>query len=118
MADTGFSSTFGRAKPSSDAPRTGETHRSLQEPVLSSAEEELGLDTSMHDSGTTYTAEEGSAPIYSTAGSRPAWWMRMEDNLGRYVSEQPGRAALMALGAGALAAVLLGRGMRGRRRKD
>ena len=95
----------------------GPSHRRLQEPVMSSAQDELGLDTPEHDSGSTYTAGEGAAPLYASA-SRPAWWMRMEGSMSRYVNEQPGRAALMALGAGALAALLLGRGMRGRRRKD
>jgi hypothetical protein len=42
----------------------------------------------------------------------------MQEQVSRYVSEQPGKAALVALGAGALAALVLGRGLRGRRHRD
>ena len=116
MADTGFSSSSSQPQGSSGLP--GGSQRRLHEPVMSSAEDEMSLDMPSLDSGNTDTAGEEAAPIYGSSSSRPAWWMRMEDNVSRYVSEQPGRAALMALGAGALAAALLGRGMRGRGRKD
>lgn len=95
-----------------------EGRRSLNDPVLTSAEEELDVDTPTHDTGTSYTGTDDSSMGYQSAASKPEWWMRMEDQVGRYVSEKPGKAALMALGAGALAALLLGQRMRGRRRRD
>lgn len=87
--------------------------RSLQEPVLSPAEAEL--DTSEHDTGTSYTGSPAQA-----AGSPGLadWWSRTGSQVSRYVGEQPGKAALVAMGAGALLALLLGQRMRGRRRRD
>lgn len=109
---------------------TGETYRggstgtqgvrSLQEPVLTSVQEELEVDTPEHDTGTSYTGTDGADATLGgrSAGTGAPWWASVEDRLGRYVSEQPGKAALMALGAGALAALVLGQRMRGRRRRD
>ncbi len=99
--------------PNESSPPRPPARRSLQEPVLSSAEVEL--DTASHDTGASYIGMEEGAPP-SAAPSR--WWADTQAQLGRYVSEQPGKAALMALGAGALAALLLGQRMRGRRRRD
>ena len=74
-----------------------------------------------HDRDSTDTAADagpGAESFADAFAGRPAWWSRLEDRLHLYVNEQPGRAALMALGAGALAALWLGRGPRGRSRKD
>ena len=87
--------------------------RSLNEPVLSSAQEELDMNT-VSQSTSYNTASDTS--VESHSGQAP-WWRRSQEQLTRYASEQPGRAALMALGAGALAALLLGRGSSSRRRK-
>ena len=76
--------------------------RPLAAPVLASADEELDVDTAAHDTGSSYT---GTAAVNESAGS----------GLMRYVQAQPGRAALMALGAGALLAMLWGRRLRRRR---
>lgn len=86
--------------------------RSLNDPVLSSAEDELDLD-GMPQAGPTWTAAGEPA-----GGTAAPWWAQAQDRVERFVSERPGRAALMALGAGALAALVLGQGLRGRRRKD
>lgn len=99
-----------------DASPAAPARRSLQEPVLSPAEDELAMDTSEHDTGTSYTGAQASA---EGAGSGLAdWWSRTEAQVGRYVGAQPGKAALIAMGAGALAALWLGQRMRGRRRRD
>lgn len=91
--------------------------RSLQEPVLRSVEEEeLDMDTPMHDTGASYTGSEGASMASGTA--HPGQWADLQARLARYVGQQPGKAALMALGAGALAALVLGQRMRGRRRRD
>lgn len=87
--------------------------RALNEPVLSSAEDELDVNTN-----TTSQASQAQGSTYTTGDTSPAWWMRLEGQVSRYVNEQPGRAALMAVGAGALAAMLLGRRLSGRRRRD
>lgn len=87
-------------------------HRSLNDPVLTSAEEELDVARSDPDASTWASSEVPGG------GTAAPWWPQMQDRLGRYVSERPGRAALLALGAGALAAVVLGQGFRGRRRRD
>ncbi len=90
-------------------------HRTLNEPVLHSAEDEL--DIQMHDTGASYTGTEGSRLGYRMASQSP-WWTQIQSQASRYVSEQPAKAALMALGAGALAAVLLGRRFGGRRHRN
>lgn len=90
-------------------------HRVLNEPVLRSAEDEL--DIQMHDTGASYTGGEGSRLAYRGANAS-AWWTQIQSQASRYVSEQPGKAALMALGAGALAALLLGRRFGGRRQRN
>lgn len=102
--------------PYRDASSAAPARRSLQESVLSPAEAELDMDMPGHDTGTTYTGLEGSASRASSGLTD--WWSRTEAQLGRYVGEQPGKAALIAVGAGALAALLLGQRMRGRRRRD
>jgi hypothetical protein len=99
-----------------DSPGAAPARRSLQEPVLSPAEAELDMDTPEHDTGTTYTGPEGSAE--GSGSGLATWWSRTEAQVGRYVGEQPGKAALMALGAGALVALLLGQRLRGRRRRN
>lgn len=100
----------------SDAHPAAAVRRSLQEPVLSPAEAELAMDTPEHDTGSTYTAAQGWAD--GTGSGLSAWWSRTEAQVQRYVGEQPGKAALIAMGAGALAALLLGQRMRSRRRRD
>lgn len=107
--------------PTADAYATaGARPRSLNQPVLSSAEEELDMDTPTHDTGSSYTGTAGAGGQVEGSGAnvRPAWWLRVEDQLARYVNEQPAKAALMALGAGAVAALLLGRGRRGKRGRN
>jgi len=85
--------------------------RSLQEPVLSSAQEELDMNPEPQSANFTSASDSSVAGL----SGQPAWWRRSQEQLTRYASEQPGRAALMALGAGALAALLLGRGSRSRK---
>ncbi len=97
------------------APATSTRHRALSEPVLRSAEDEL--DIQMHDTGASYTGVEGSRLGYRGA-SQPPWWTQIQSQAGRYASEQPAKAALLALGAGALAALLLGRRFGGRRHRN
>lgn len=96
------------------ASRAWRSPRSLHEPVLSSAQEELGVNPEP-PSGSDTSASDASVEGDSR---QPVWWGRSQAQLTRYVSEQPGRAALLALGAGALAALLLGRGLSRRRRRD
>jgi hypothetical protein len=75
----------------------------LAEPVLSSADEELDMDTPAHDTGSSYTGAAQEARARDSA----------QASVMRFVQARPGRAALMALGAGAALALLLG----GRRRR-
>ena len=86
--------------------------RALDQPVLSSAEEELALDTAENDTGASYIGTSDT-PTDSAAGSLQS----SREALSRYVQAQPLKAALVAMGAGALAALLLGRGSRSRRRR-
>ena len=96
------------------ASRAWRSTRSLHDPVLSSAQEELDANPEPHSASCT------SASDSSVAGrsGQAAWWSRSQEQITRYATEQPGRAALMALGAGAVATLLLGRGLSSRRRKD
>jgi len=96
------------------ASRAWRSTRSLHDPVLSSAQEELDANPEPHSASCT------SASDASVAGrsGQAAWWSRSQEQITRYATEQPGRAALMALGAGAVATLLLGRGLSSRRRKD
>jgi hypothetical protein len=95
------------------ASRAWRSPRHLNEPVLSSAQEEL------HANPEPQSASYSSATGSGVAGrsGQAAWWRRPQEQLTHYAREQPGRAALLALGAGALAALLLGRGSSSRRRK-
>lgn len=84
-------------------------HRSLQEPVLASAEDEL--------EPAAQSTPAGSQAPESAQGAGPAQAqaIRLADGLRRWVSDRPGQAALAALGAGALLALLAGRRRQNRR---
>lgn len=99
----------------SEPPPGWSGRRALEEPVLNTAEQELdmNMDTALHDTGASYTGVEPAQP--SQPGRAWAEWARAVE---RQVSERPVRAALVALGAGALAAWLLGRSLRSRRRRN
>lgn len=94
--------------------RAWRSARSLHEPVLSSAQEELDANPEPQSASFTRAADSS---VEGRSG-HSAWWSRPQEQLTRYATEQPGRAALMALGAGAVAMLLLGRGLSTRRRKD
>lgn len=85
----------------------GVRQRSLSEPVLTSVEEEWVADDLSHGADTL-----APQPPWSDAGT----WTR--EPISRFVRERPLRAALLALGVGALAAALLGRSGGRRARKE
>jgi hypothetical protein len=85
----------------------GVGQRSLSEPVLTSVEEEWVADDGSHG-----TAAVAPQPTWPNAGT----WL--QEPISRFVSERPLRAALLALGVGALAAALLGRNGGRRPRKE
>ncbi len=108
-------------KPGPD--RSWLSHRTLNEPVLSSAQEELDVKPNPYSdkhSGATFSEQthQSAQKVQSDQGDQLVWWSRPQEQFMRYVSEQPGRAALMAVGAGAVAALLLGLGLSSRRRKE
>lgn len=76
--------------------------RPLSEPVLESVEEELGARGAQ---------QEEHAPLSGNGIDRRGWlaWNQMREQLSQQVSQQPARTALLAVGAGALAALLLSR---------
>ncbi len=76
--------------------------RPLSEPVLESVEGELGAQSSQ---------QQEHAHLSGNGIDRRGWqaWKQMREQLSQQVSQQPGRAALLAVGAGALAALLLSR---------
>lgn len=109
------------------------THRSLNEDVLQSAEDAVaseGADDYAGLSRGDYVARTGGvqSPYTGTIESAgnsgmsslglaeqgPGFFTRMENQLARYVAQQPAKAAMMAAGAGVLLAILVGK--RGKRR--
>jgi hypothetical protein len=94
-----------------------QAQRPLSEPVLESVEEELGADQSQPSSR---QPAEGlhSRPGNGIDTSGQAWWMRMQQQLARQISQRPTQAALLALGVGAAVVALLGRGSRRSSRRD
>lgn len=107
------------------------THRSLNEDVLQSAEDAVaseGADDYAGLSRGDYVARTGGveSPYTGTLSGRgmvgssmeeavPGFFSRMESQVTRYVAHQPGKAAMLAAGAGALLAILMGRRGKGRR---
>lgn len=88
------------------------THRSLQEPVLETVEEEIGV-----------ASPEGPKPSAAHAGngldaSGPISWTRVREQVLEQVGQQPVRTALLALGAGALSAWLLSQALNRRRGRN
>lgn len=88
------------------------THRSLQEPVLETVEEEIGV-----------APPERPQPSAARGGngldtSGPISWTRVREQVLEQVSQQPVRTALLALGAGALSAWLLSHVLRRPRGRD
>ncbi|MEI7786813.1 MAG: hypothetical protein WCK08_20685 [Betaproteobacteria bacterium] len=97
--------------------------RPLSEPVLESVERELGAQAAqgsqeahkVHEpQGTPARAEQPRPHTGSHTGNgidHKGWqsWADLRDQLAHRVTEQPGRAALVAVGAGALTALLLNR---------
>ena len=82
------------------------THRPLQENVLESVEEEIRVAPSI---GPQSSSSAASPPL---DGSSQVWWSRLREQVAQQVEEKPARTALLALGAGALTAWLLGRTLR------
>ncbi len=107
-------------------------HRTLGEDVMQSAEDAVaseGADDYAGLSRGDYVTRSGGgvqSPYTGTVSSRGAgkvdtavgsgFFSRMESQVTRYVTRQPARAAMMAAGAGALMAVLMGRRGKGGRR--
>ncbi len=96
-----------------------QAHRSLSEPVLESVEQELGSAQSMPSSEQS-SATQGvrSQPGNGIDTSGQAWWMRMQQQLKRQVSQRPTQSALLALGVGAALVALMGRSLRRSNRRD
>ena len=94
-----------------------ETHRRLDEPVLPSAAEEVRMETGNSPASSQRSAgRAGSFPDGSAGSAGKPWLTQMQDQLGQYVAAKPVKAALMAAGVGALAALVLGqRSSRARR---
>lgn len=103
-------------------------HRRLQDPVQPSAAQEVLVDRTQPITPSAQPAQPSPAGAAwpfpggdeaQQPGDAVRWLTRTSGEVGRYVAEQPLKAALLAVGAGALAALLLGRGMsraqRGRR---
>lgn len=102
-------------------------HRSLDEDVLQSAEDAVaseGADDYGLSRGDHVTRAGGVESAYTgTVGSSGSsgmnrldldeeghgFFSRMESQVTRYVAQQPAKAAMMAAGAGALLAILMGR---------
>lgn len=78
--------------------------RPLSEPVLESVEHELSEHSAPLDS-------HKRAPSTGNGIDHKGWaaWQQLREQLTHRVSERPGQAALIAVGAGALAALLLAR---------
>jgi len=88
------------------------THRSLQEPVLETVEEEIGVAPA--------AGQQQSAAIVGNGldASGSISWSRLREQVVQQVGQQPLRAALLALGVGALGAWLLSQGLRRRRGRN
>ena len=92
MSETSSSSQSpSGVRPGTTPPSGWEGRRALDEPVLSTAEQELDVDTPLHDTGASYTGFE--AP----AAPRPGGpWLEFQQALERQVSERPVRAGAAA----------------------
>jgi hypothetical protein len=96
-----------------------QTRRSLNEPVLESVEAELGAaepQPSSEQPGSAHGLRSKPGNGIDTSGQ--AWWMRMQQQLTRQVSQRPAQSALLALGVGAVLVALLGRSLRRSSRRD
>ncbi len=104
------------------------SHRSLNEDVLQSAEDAVaseGADDYAGLSRGDYVTRTGNVQspytgtvtgtVSGAVGSDPGFFSRMESQVTRYVAQQPAKAAMMAAGAGALMALVLGKRGKGRR---
>ncbi len=91
---------------------TWKIHRSLQEPVLESAEEEIGVRSP--------TGQQAGAALGGNGldASGQVWWVRLREQVAQQVNQQPARTALLALGAGALTAWLFSQALRRRRERS
>ena len=94
-----------------------QAHRPLSEPVLGSVEQELGAQAAQEaqaqpDQRASGIARSGNGIDHS--GS--AWWSRLQSQVAQQGSQRPAQAALVALGVGAMLALLAGAS--GRRRRD
>lgn len=94
-----------------------QAQRPLSEPVLESVEEELGTHQSQPSSR---QPAEGlhSRPGNGIDTSGQVWWMRMQQQLARQISQRPTQAALLALGVGAAVVAFLVRASRRSSRRD
>jgi hypothetical protein len=90
-----------------------QAQRPLSEPVLESVEAEIGVQAA------DPSAPTPQAPKMAGNGADPSglfWWDKMRQQLMEQVREQPARSALLALGVGMVAALLMAQGMRRGRR--
>ena len=88
------------------------TQRSLNEPVLESVEQELGAAEAQTSSASAQAQQLQSGPANGIDQSGQAWWLRMQQELSRRVSQRPAQSALLALGLGAALVIWLSRGAR------
>jgi len=94
-------------------PSSWRAQRPLSEPVLESVEAEIGVQATE-----TGAREPQPARMAGNGADRSGlfWWDKMRQQLMTQVSEQPARSALLALGIGVVAALLMTQGMRRGRR--
>jgi hypothetical protein len=94
-------------------PSNWRAQRPLSEPVLESIEAEIGAQAA------DAVAQKPQSPRMAGNGADPSglfWWDKMRQQLMTQVREQPTRSALLALGVGVAAALLMAQGMRRSRR--
>jgi hypothetical protein len=99
--------------PTASGPSNWQAKRPLSEPVLESVEAEIGAQAADPGASTPH------APKMAGNGADPSglfWWDKMRQQLMEQVREQPARSALLALGVGMVAALLMAQGMRRSRR--
>ena len=88
-----------------------QAHRPLSEPVLESVEAEIGAQAAEQVRPVPEASRTGGNGVDTSASF---WWEQMRQQLSEQMREQPTRSALLALGMGALAALLIAQGLRRR----
>lgn len=94
-------------------PSNWQAHRPLREPVLESIETEISAQA-LEQAGPVPEASRTGGNGVDTSGS--FWWEQMRQQLSEQMKAQPARSALLALGVGALAALLIAQSLRRSRR--